>query len=32
VSESDLEDKNATFTDPAEWANHIADADQVVNF
>jgi hypothetical protein len=32
VSSADLEGKNATFTDPVEWAQHIADADRVVNF
>jgi hypothetical protein len=32
VTNDDLEGKNATFTDPAEWAQHLAIADNVVTF
>jgi hypothetical protein len=32
VAESDLEGKNAKFTTPTEYAEHIASADQAVNF
>jgi hypothetical protein len=32
VTEADLAGKNATFTNPREWAGHVAAAHQVVNF